>query len=37
MKKVVFAALVVAATAHAVAWIVAAKTITPPDIDNFVE
>lgn len=37
MKKVVLAALVVAATAHAVAWVVAAKTITPPDIDNFVE
>ena len=37
MKKVVLAALVVAAAAHAVAWFVAARTITPPDIENFVE
>jgi len=37
MKKAVFAALVVAAAVHALAWFVAARTITPPDIENFVE
>jgi len=37
MKKTVLAALVVAAAAHAVAWFVAAKTTSPPDIANHVE
>ena len=37
MRKAVLAALVVVGAAHAAAWVVAARTISPPDIENFVE
>jgi cellulose synthase/poly-beta-1,6-N-acetylglucosamine synthase-like glycosyltransferase/exo-beta-1,3-glucanase (GH17 family) len=37
MRTTILAALVVAAMAHALAWFVAARTTTPPDISNTVE